>query len=477
MSSQRVVKPGQVARVEQDEAESGQRSTDRYAKRVIVQQGDDEVTTQAARNLAAKHGDNTTVVKVGPGGELDGLDKLGATDGKVKVQVVGHGDPESGKLGGADAQELAGQIKQVKAQLGEEAQVSKVTLVGCRTACGTDEQPSLKQQVQEALAKQDTEVGEVKGREKYVKVDQDGRKSDTDDNDPQALPNPLTKLLAQVKAKFKKDDPQENVDQGKFNRNDPLRKVRREGRKLAVTPENPSGNGMLVDWDALVPAPSLNDEIQMRTYPKWAPDDRYILSSDSDEVIRGGVRNDAIAHRIPVENIFTMRANGKTTGKYIEEFGESLSSLSLQSRLTLEGHGSTESFEDYSAADLARYLDHRGLREVGVLKLKSCLTGKCGYMENLVGELDKRSIKVGYVSGYASTISDMRYHVGDVERGSFVTLLWQEGHPFQSASFSQRVIKGNVDVAFPGTRYNRQGAHLTTHKSSDARPARLQERH
>ncbi|OXJ21434.1 hypothetical protein CFB82_41330 [Burkholderia sp. HI2714] len=196
MSAQRVVKPGQVARVEQDEAESGQRSTDRYAKRVIVQQGDDEVTTQAARNLAAKHGENTAVVKAGPGGELEGLDKLAPTDGKVKVQVVGHGDPEGGKLGGADAQELAGQIKQVKGRLGEEAEVSKVALVGCKTACGTEDQPSLKQQVQAALAKQGTEVGEVKGRDTYVTVDQDGHKHDTDAGDQRALPKPQQKDAA-----------------------------------------------------------------------------------------------------------------------------------------------------------------------------------------------------------------------------------------------------------------------------------------
>ncbi|MGC3030507.1 hemagglutinin repeat-containing protein, partial [Burkholderia sp. DN3021] len=143
----------------------------RYAKQVLVQQGDDDVTARAVQDLKGKHPENTTVVKAGPNGELEGLDKLAPTDGKVKVQVVGHGDPERGKLGGADAQELAGQIKQVKVLLGEEAQVSKVALVGCRTACGMGEQPSLTQQVQTELAQQGTEVGEVKGYDTYVKVD------------------------------------------------------------------------------------------------------------------------------------------------------------------------------------------------------------------------------------------------------------------------------------------------------------------
>ncbi|WP_157379815.1 C80 family cysteine peptidase [Burkholderia ubonensis] len=73
-------------------------------------------------------------------------------------------------------------------QQGDGAMVEKVVLVGCRTACGTEDQPSLKQQVQAELAKQGTEVGEVKGRDDYVKVDQDGRKIVTTGSDPQASP-------------------------------------------------------------------------------------------------------------------------------------------------------------------------------------------------------------------------------------------------------------------------------------------------
>ncbi|MDR6504231.1 hypothetical protein J2785_007429 [Burkholderia ambifaria] len=170
------------------EATAVQRGEDRYAQRVIVQQGDDPVTTQAARNLANKHPDNTTLVKAGPDGKLAGLDDIPATGGKVKVQVVGHGDAGSGKLGGAEAPELARQVAQVKTQLGDGAAVEKVTLVGCQTACKIEAgQPSLKQQVQEELAKQGTDVGEVKGRQDYVKVDHDGHKHDTIKVDPDKL--------------------------------------------------------------------------------------------------------------------------------------------------------------------------------------------------------------------------------------------------------------------------------------------------
>ncbi|WP_232447059.1 C80 family cysteine peptidase, partial [Burkholderia ubonensis] len=111
----------------------------------------------------------------------------------VKVQVVGHGDVEGGKLGGVDAPALARQVAQVKERLGEGTEVAKVTLVGCKTACETDAgQPSLTAQVQTELAKQDTDVGKVTGRNTYVKVDQEGHKFDAtmDDTDHLAPKRP-----------------------------------------------------------------------------------------------------------------------------------------------------------------------------------------------------------------------------------------------------------------------------------------------
>ncbi|WP_208450858.1 C80 family cysteine peptidase, partial [Burkholderia ambifaria] len=170
-------------------AEPAEGTADRYTQRVIVQQGDDAVTAQAAKNLANKHPENTTLVKAGPDGKLAGLEQIAATGGKVKVQVVGHGDVEGGKLGGADAPTLARQTAQVKAQLGEDAKVEKVTLVGCQTGC-------VAAQVQEMLG---TEVDKVTGRDGYVKVDQDGHKLDTVANDKNALIN-LDKLDKAAKA-------------------------------------------------------------------------------------------------------------------------------------------------------------------------------------------------------------------------------------------------------------------------------------
>ncbi|KVN32300.1 hypothetical protein WJ64_11395 [Burkholderia ubonensis] len=179
---------GERAHGEPAEGTAASRGEDRYAQRVIVQQGDDPVTVQAAQNLANKHPDNTTVVKAGPDGKLQGLAQLPAGSGKVKVQVVGHGDVEAGKLGEADAPIVARQIEQVKAQLGEAAVVEKVALVGCKTACSSAAgQPSLKQQVQTELVKQGTDVRAVKGRDTYVKVDADGRKVEATASDPNAL--------------------------------------------------------------------------------------------------------------------------------------------------------------------------------------------------------------------------------------------------------------------------------------------------
>ncbi|KWC18228.1 hypothetical protein WL48_03230 [Burkholderia ubonensis] len=170
------------------QADTARRGEDRYAQRVIVQQGDDAVTAQAARNLVNKHPDNTTLVKAGPDGKLEGLEQIPSGTGKVKVQVVGHGDVEGGKLGGVEAPALARQIEQVKTRLGAGTDVAKVALVGCQTACASEAgQPSLKQQVQTELAKQGAEVGEVKGRQDYVKVDSDGHKYGTNKEDLEAL--------------------------------------------------------------------------------------------------------------------------------------------------------------------------------------------------------------------------------------------------------------------------------------------------
>ncbi|WP_256252959.1 C80 family cysteine peptidase, partial [Burkholderia ubonensis] len=170
------------------QAAIARREQDRYAQRVIVQQGDDAVTARAAKNLADKHPDNTVLVKADQQGNLIGLEQVPAGRGNVKVQVVGHGDVESGKLGGADAPTVARQIEQVKARLGEEAQVGKVALVGCQTACETDAgQPSLTERVQNELAKQGTGVGELTGRATYVKVDREGHKQDTTAKDSENL--------------------------------------------------------------------------------------------------------------------------------------------------------------------------------------------------------------------------------------------------------------------------------------------------
>ncbi|KVN42689.1 hypothetical protein WJ64_31730 [Burkholderia ubonensis] len=187
--AQRVSKP---VLGEPTEGTVARRGEDRYAQRVIVQQGDDAVTTQAAQRLANKHPENTVLVKADPKtGKLQGLEQVPQGTGKVKVQVVGHGDPVNGKLGDADAPALARQVAQVKTQLGKDIDVSKVTLVGCKTACKTEtEQPSLTEQMQTELVKIGTDVGEVNGRTDYVKVDRAGQKLDTTVGDPDGLPLP-----------------------------------------------------------------------------------------------------------------------------------------------------------------------------------------------------------------------------------------------------------------------------------------------
>ncbi|WP_244110179.1 C80 family cysteine peptidase, partial [Burkholderia ambifaria] len=179
------------------------RGADRYTQRVIVQQGDDAVTVQAAKNLANKHPENTTLVKAGPDGQLAGLDDIPATGGQVKVQVVGHGDVVGGTLGGADAPALARQLGQVRARLGDDAAVGKVALVGCQTACATEAgQPSLKQRVRTDLAQQGIEVGEVKGYDSNIKIDLEGRKQAAGTNDINQLGPRNGGIVRKIKSLF-----------------------------------------------------------------------------------------------------------------------------------------------------------------------------------------------------------------------------------------------------------------------------------
>jgi filamentous hemagglutinin family protein len=175
------------------------RTKPQYEQRLVVQVGNDKVTQDAAHNLQGKHSNTVLVKRQGDGSYESVTGELSQLGGKTKVQVVGHGgvDNEGQRtLGGLDAATLARDVAkllpgaQAADPQGVEPAISKVTLVGCETGCGKD---SLAAQLQTKLAEQGTEVGEVKGRDTYVKVDAKGHKHDTTADDPQALPVEMRK--------------------------------------------------------------------------------------------------------------------------------------------------------------------------------------------------------------------------------------------------------------------------------------------
>lgn len=230
--------------------------------------------------------------------------------------------------------------------------------------------------------------------------------------------------------------------------------------------------------------------------PKWKPTDRYVVSSESDWVVHSGAMVQATHRKVPEANRFTLQ--GLSTKPYKKVFGQPiaqarfnpfeqghatpvsqpLAGLTLSSRLDLHGHGSTTSFENLSAHDLARRLHQTGLREVGVLKLHACYNGKKHFLEDLRSHLNDLGIKVGYISGAKGALSEMRCTIKIAGKHFVINpipFLPRKviGSPFTPETLGLRVIKGNVDIAFPGTRYNLpEPTHAFAYKLAECTPER-----
>lgn len=189
---------------------------------------------------------------------------------------------------------------------------------------------------------------------------------------------------------------------------------------------------------------------------KWRRDQQFIISADnSDRVVCHGAKADRNHLNIPSANFFTMEGLPS----------DALARLDLNSRLTLHGHGDTGAFlikdgeraQHLSPQALARKLQSGGLKQVGVLKLKACNVGNGNYLKELVQELTKLDIQVGYVSGPTGSYSDDRVpmKIGGrrfnfrlpILTATTVSIVIPE-------KFGLKTIKGNTHVAFPGTRYN-----------------------
>ncbi|BBO59095.1 hypothetical protein [Mycoavidus sp. B2-EB] len=204
---------------------------------------------------------------------------------------------------------------------------------------------------------------------------------------------------------------------------------------------------------------------------------RYVLSTEEDFTIRCNARAQAIDHQIPKENCFYfdrfiminpshVRAINKSGILYKNEFGTPifpeegwLQKVKLADRLDIHGHGNEESFSDMSAEELAYALKSAGLNEVGILKLQSCNVGKGdeeSFLYELKGALDGQGVNFGYICGPTGSLTDWRVAVEtsklNIRMPPFV--LKKTVNFFMPAIFGLQVVKGNLDIVFPGTRYD-----------------------
>ncbi|MQA40745.1 hypothetical protein [Rugamonas aquatica] len=185
-------------------------------------------------------------------------------------------------------------------------------------------------------------------------------------------------------------------------------------------------------------------------YPYWKGSDRTVMfvnHQKQDQFIIDGVRVHQVYREVPDANVYDLLN--------IEDGQQPLLALTLASRLELTGHGNIDHFEGSSAEELAQRLYDCGLRAVGVLKINACNAGKDIYLEDLRNELVLKGVQIGYVSGPRGSQSDIR-QVGNVGKRRFVygPLLFMPKIVGRVPEyFALRVVRGNANIAFPGTRY------------------------
>lgn len=184
---------------------------------------------------------------------------------------------------------------------------------------------------------------------------------------------------------------------------------------------------------------------------KWPLEKQFAISSDSDWIIKNVCKVHTTERKIPKENLFSIANLSR----------DSLARVDLTGRITLHGHGSTKDFAGMSPTMLAQKLVDAGLKEVGVLKFKSCDVGKERYLEKLKVALDLRDIKVGYISAPTGRYRESRININVAGRAFNLNPFCcirlktvESGFKIVPERFGLKTIKGNVDISFNGTRYD-----------------------
>lgn len=88
----------------------------------------------------------------------------------------------------------------------------------------------------------------------------------------------------------------------------------------------------------------------------------------------------------------------------------------MATKLVIVAHGSTTECGDLTPVEMGRELSLMGLKNVGVIVLRACHTGREDYLDQLAADLAARRVDVGYLEAYkdsAATLSPFgRTHEG-----------------------------------------------------------------
>jgi hypothetical protein len=217
-----------------------------------------------------------------------------------------------------------------------------------------------------------------------------------------------------------------------------------------------------------------NEAPGVALYEKWRPEDRFVVcANDGEDLLRKGAKVQAVDHRIPPENCFHYNTRpsgkGRSLGTALHE--GALSDIQhLHQRLDIHSHGTEFATGQLSAEQLAEKLHHYGVRRVGVLKIQACDVGKGDYLERLRGALHALGIEVGYLCAPTGKMHDVRVIVKvpglapriatgiGIQTAPRAILVGKGIRDVAPETSGLKVIKGTVDIAFPGTRYSLRAA-------------------
>ena len=215
------------------------------------------------------------------------------------------------------------------------------------------------------------------------------------------------------------------------------------------------------------------------SYPKFKPENRFLLISQSDnDKTRSSILMRDYNH-IPNDHAFfidtpykhPLNKNAKPVPKWHQKPANltdkknplPLAAVRIQDRLDIHGHGNEYGYEHLEPEELAEKLHSSGLKNVGVIKFDSCLIGASDYLEKFGKALHEKNIKFGYIAGSTKVRRRNRVPINIFGK----TMLWGpiplgpkresvlNDKPFGTSwKDYMRIVPGNQNIVFRGTRYN-----------------------